>query len=258
VTQLGIPGQLAGTASNVGVALRDIVDYLYLHDQGGVATMHTSSRLTAVGYAITLADVEAVDQVYDLCISILCGVMRAFCGSGWNPVRVELSRSNPKNPQPYKDYFCAPVLFDSPRSAIVFANKWLSHPLVTADGPAHQHFTADAQILHVSLPNNVSLQVRIVLYSRLTHAICDATAIADLLGLHERTMHRRLQREGTSFRQLLDEARKITSRNYLKGTNLQINSIASALGYGSTGAFDHAFRRWYGQTPKQWRESQTH
>jgi AraC-like DNA-binding protein len=252
---MGVPGLLANTASNVNAALLDIVEHFNLHDQGGVVTLNTSSRYTAFGYAVVSADTKAVDQIYDLCTAIICGMMRSFCGSDWNPTRVELTRRPPKNTQPYKDYFRAPVIFDSSRSSVVFANKWLDFPLVTADANYHEQFAADALALHQSIPNSVSLKVRITLHSRLTHAAFSATTVADLLGLHERTLHRRLQNEGTSFRELLEETRRISSCNYLKGTTLPISSIAIALGYGSTGAFDHAFKRWYGKSPKQWRSS---
>lgn len=258
ITNLGIPGLLANTASNVNAALHDIVKHFNLHDQGGIVTLNTGSRYTAFGYAVASADTKAVDQIYDLCMAITCGMMRSFCGSDWNPTRVELTHRPPENSQPYREYFRAPVIFDSNRSAVVFANKWLDFPLVTADANYHQKIAADAQALRQSIPNSVSLEVRIALHSRLTHSTSNAATVADILGLHERTLHRRLQSEGTSFRALLEETRRISSCNYLKGTALSISNIARALGYGSTGAFDHAFKRWYGKSPKQWRDSGRH
>ncbi len=255
VAQLGAPGLLANTAANVNAALHDIVKHFDLHEQGGVATLNTASRYTSFGYVITVSDAQAINQVYDLCITIICGMMRSFCGSEWNPTKVELSRSQPDDTQPYKDYFRAPVIFGSLRNAVVFSNKWLACPLVTADANYHQHFAAGAQALHQSMPNSVSLEVKAALNSTLTHATCNAAVIADMLGLQERTLHRRLHAEGTGFRALLDETRKVSSCNYLKSTALSIGSIATALGYGSTAAFNHAFKRWYGKSPKQWRDS---
>ena len=255
ITNMGIPGLLANTASNVNAALQDIVKHFNLHDQGGLVTLNTGSRYTAFGYAVASADTRAVEQIYDLCMAITCGMMRSFCGSDWNPARVELTHRPPEDPQPYKEYFRAPVVFDSNRSAVVFANKWLDVPLVTADANYHQKIAADAQALRQSIPNSVSLEVRIALHSQLAHAKPNAASIADILGLHERTLHRRLHSESTSFRALLEDTRRISSCNYLKGTTLSISSIANALGYGSTGAFDHAFQRWYGKSPKQWRDS---
>lgn len=74
-----------------------------------------------------------------------------------------------------------------------------------------------------------------------TASACDSSALGlhcgSALGLHERTLRRRLQLEGTSFRELLDEARQAASCQYLAGTSLSIKAIALALGYRSTDAF---------------------
>ncbi|MCB1687573.1 MAG: AraC family transcriptional regulator ligand-binding domain-containing protein [Halioglobus sp.] len=253
--QLGIPGLLATTASNVGAALHDIVHHFDLHDRGGVVTLNTFPRNTFLGYAITILDAEAIDQVYDLTITICCATLRSLCGPQWNPTRVELMRSQPKEPQLYKDYFRAPVVYNSTRNAVVFSNKWLDYPLATADEHYHKDFVTSARSLHHAMPNSVSLETRSALHSRMSQTDCNAAAIAALLGMGERTLHRRLQCEGTNFRKLLDETRRVSSWYYLRSTALPINSIATALGYGSTDAFDHAFKRWYGNSPKQWRDS---
>ncbi|MCB1703355.1 MAG: AraC family transcriptional regulator [Halioglobus sp.] len=256
VAQMGLPGHLAGTALNVAGALKDITNYLGLHDQGGVATLHRSARYTAFGYAISTPDIPAADQIQDLCIAAICRILRSFCGAHWHPIRVELCRSAPCDPQPYKAFFRAPLSFDSPTSCVVFSNKWLAQSLPTADSPSHSRFGADALNLREAMPNSMSANVRRTLYSQFNSGPCNAGAVAELLGYHERTLHRRLQREGSSFRQLLDETRKVSSNNYLKYTNLPISKIASALGYGSTDAYDHAFKRWYGRSPRQWRASE--
>ncbi len=254
LTHLGFPGLLASKAATTRVALHDLVHHFAQHDRGGVVTLYTSSRYTTLGYAINVPEAAAADQIYDLCIFICCALMRMFCGPDWQPGRVELSRNPPADSQPYKAFFRAPVLFNSVRNAVVFSNKWLDYPLATADAGHHEELAVRARALHKALPDSISLEVRTALYSRLANAACNAATIANLLGLQERTLHRRLQCEGTSFRALLNETRRISSCNYLKGTSLPIHRIASALGYRSTGAFDHAFKRWFGASPKQWRD----
>ena len=78
--------------------------------------------------------------------------------------------------------------------------------------------------------------------------------IADELGLHERSLHRRLKAAGTSFRQQLDAARKSVSEEPLENTALPICEIATALGYADSSGFIRAFRRWSGTSPASWRE----
>jgi AraC-like DNA-binding protein len=233
------------------------VDHLDLSDQGGVATLKISDRHTSFGYAINLAEVAAVDQIYDLSITNICGIMRALCGMHWSPERVHLSRGQPQNTRPYRQYFRAPIIFNGLESAIIFNSDLLRQPIATADPESRGHLIEHAHRLHDTSPPSLSSRLLAILRRNLVGGATTAAATADLFGLHERTLHRRLQAEGTSFRKLLDQVRQTVSQHYLTGTALPVSDIAMALGYSSTGAFDHAFRRWLGESPSKWREEHT-
>ncbi len=242
-------------SSDVASALHDIVSDFPLHDQGGIATLDRASRYSAFGYTIIHPQVAALAQVYDLSIACMCGALRSFCGMDWNPARVEFSRAQPRDTRPYEQYFRAPVVFGTAKNAVIFSNRWLDSLLTTANPDYHQRLAQDAQALLQAAPFSLSRQVRLALHQRLTLGENRADSVAAALGLHERTLRRRLQLEGTSFRELLDEARQAASCQYLAGTSLSIKAIAIALGYRSTDAFDHAFKRWFGCSPMLWRQS---
>ena len=72
--------------------------------------------------------------------------------------------------------------------------------------------------------------------------------------MQPRTLNRRLQIEDTSFRELLNRPRYDVALTRLAGTGIGITDLALVLGYADTSAFAHAFRRWAGTTPSQWRE----
>ena len=75
----------------------------------------------------------------------------------------------------------------------------------------------------------------------------------ELLGMHERTLNRRLQVDGTSFRRVRDEVLYSASQQMLRTTSMRLAEVAAALGYAEPSAFIHAFTRWSGQTPDRWR-----
>ncbi|WP_354119605.1 AraC family transcriptional regulator [Bradyrhizobium sp. LA6.12] len=66
--------------------------------------------------------------------------------------------------------------------------------------------------------------------------------------------NRRLKAEGTNFRDLLNEARFSVSRQLLAGTKMDVIGISLALGYSEPSSFTHAFQRWSGMTPSEWRK----
>jgi AraC-like DNA-binding protein len=77
--------------------------------------------------------------------------------------------------------------------------------------------------------------------------------IARLLYMHERTMHRYLEKEGTTFRRELESIRYELARQLLSNNKKSLSTIANALGYTEASTFIRSFRRWSGTTPAQWR-----
>jgi AraC-like DNA-binding protein len=75
--------------------------------------------------------------------------------------------------------------------------------------------------------------------------------------LSRRTLARRLNEQGTSYHELLDEARFLAARNLLQSSQAPIAEIAARLGYRDATAFTRAFHRWAGTSPVQWRRTQT-
>lgn len=76
--------------------------------------------------------------------------------------------------------------------------------------------------------------------------------IADELHLDPRTLRRRLTDEGTSYRDLIAEARQARAEKLLAGA-APIEAIARQLGYAETASFTHAFTRWTGLRPSEFR-----
>lgn len=77
--------------------------------------------------------------------------------------------------------------------------------------------------------------------------------IAGEFSMHPRKLSRQLQAEGTTFRELIDDARFEVARRLLMATKMQIADIALVLGYANTPGFSHAFQRWSGVAPSEWR-----
>lgn len=77
--------------------------------------------------------------------------------------------------------------------------------------------------------------------------------IAALLDMRRRTFNRRLQREGTTFRNALAKVRFETACELLRDPGREIPEVARLLGYSGASAFTRAFRHWSGTTPARWR-----
>ena len=78
--------------------------------------------------------------------------------------------------------------------------------------------------------------------------------VASQLAMAPRSLHRRLTEEGTSFRHLVDAERKQLAGQLLENTEMKQEEMAFQLGYGDPTAFARAFRRWFGQSPSEYRK----
>jgi AraC-like DNA-binding protein len=92
-----------------------------------------------------------------------------------------------------------------------------------------------------------------ILTDLVRHASFDS--IAERLKMSPRSLRRRLQDEGTSFRELFDEVRAQVAIKYVRDTSLSIEDVTYALGFNDASALRHAFRRWTGAAPYEFRRA---
>lgn len=77
--------------------------------------------------------------------------------------------------------------------------------------------------------------------------------VAELLHLSPRTLRRRLDDLGTSYNALLSTVRKRIAVRYLVNTAMTTEEIAELLNYSDAANFRHAFKRWTGRSPREYR-----
>lgn len=77
--------------------------------------------------------------------------------------------------------------------------------------------------------------------------------VAQRLGVAERSLHRRLAREGVSFQALADRVRMERARELLGTTDLSVERIGEMLSFAETASFSRAFKRWTGVSPRHYR-----
>jgi AraC-like DNA-binding protein len=78
-------------------------------------------------------------------------------------------------------------------------------------------------------------------------------AVAAEIHMAVRSLRRRLDEEGTSFRALVDEVRQALAEELLTTAKLKLEEVAMRLGYSEPAAFVHAFKRWKGISPMAYR-----
>ena len=80
---------------------------------------------------------------------------------------------------------------------------------------------------------------------------------AKKLSLHPRTLQRKLDEENICYSGMLKKIRKEVAIERLQNSDISIIQLADYLGYGDNTAFTRAFKRWFGDSPSQWRKKHT-
>jgi len=251
---LGVTGFLVNTAATVGQALEALVENLDLHDEGSTCTLDIEEDYSRLSFYVHQPGASAIAQIYDLATVIMCKIMRSLCGRDWNASQVLVVRGRPRDLTPYVHYYRTTPLFDSETCGVVFPNHYLHLRPPKADKLLHHHLELEAKVLHQMRHDQILDTLPAVMQKGLLLGQCSALEIADALGLHERTLHRRLQLTGTTFRQELDRVRESLSIQLLQSSSLPICDIATSLGYADSSGFIRAFHRWTGFSPAVWRK----
>ena len=246
---------LAQRAPTVGAALDSLVRLFYLQDRGSVVYLsRRDAAEAAFGYAILDAETPGVGLIYDMVTAMLMTALRGLCGPTFSAVAVHIAHAAPTQCAPYRRVFAAPVVFDAPHSEVRFDAAWLQAANVGADVVAHLDARSAARAAATGSARSLAEATRGAVRALVMSGALSAESVAAALGLHERTLRRRLNVEGTSLMALVAEARFDVGRQLLHETRLPLGEIAEALGYAEASAFVRAFRGWAGCTPGQWRQ----
>lgn len=164
----------------------------------------------------------------------------------------------PSSQQNYRQLFPCPVRFSQSGNILKFPARYLDAPIVQTEETLKDFLrTAPYQLVSTRSENEndaLTAKVRQCLAEDLHQECPGIEDIATRLHVSSRTIHRKLQKEGTSFQKLKDQVRQEAAINYLARPELTVNAIAMLMGFHDTSAFYRAFKKWTGQSPGEYRK----
>ena len=162
----------------------------------------------------------------------------------------------PPHADAYPHMFPGEVRFDAPAAEIRFDAQYLALPLRRDEKALAQMLQRALSITVLQYRRDRLLvpQVRQALLAHPERAH-SAEALAELLNVSPRTLHRQLKEEGASLQQLKDEVRLERAKDLLWRTDRPIKQVAAAVGFRNEKSFGRAFRAWVGSSPARFRDA---
>jgi AraC-like DNA-binding protein len=159
----------------------------------------------------------------------------------------------------FKTFFGSDVEFGADGDTMTFAPQAVSLPVVGHDTFLNgllRQYADDALSPPPTLsPPTLRGDIEKIMPELLPHGGATADAVARKLGMSARTLSRKLRQEGISYPEILDDLRSCLARTYISDHRLPVSEVAWLLGYREVSSLTHAFKRWTGMTPRQFRSS---
>ena len=174
------------------------------------------------------------------------------------PRQVYLAHARPQGASlsDYQSVFGCPVVFEQPESGLVIDAETLALPIHQADDQLlftlleHGKRVLDSLNQQGSFVDKVKVQLRLMYKDQVPRK----ENIAAQLGMNERTLQRKLKREGIGYQSLFNQVRLEMTLHYLKNTSLSLDEISRQIGFSEPRSFHRSFKQWTGKTAGVYRK----
>lgn len=247
-------GYVVMSSASLAEGLERLVRYVRILGDAQSVTLEHEGRNCRITLALFGGKIPVHPQRYVATLLTLLTFCRWVTATDLRPVAISLSQAPPMDLLPYQAAFACPIHFNAPLNSVLFSGADLAQRLPTAN-PAMatmvNQYASDQlkQLDHAE----VSQKVRDLMVQKLPDGEPVRAEMAQLLSISERTLQRQLQREGTSFQQLLDSTRQELAERYLRQPLMSLAEVAYLLGFAEQSNFARAAKRWFKVSPGQYR-----
>ncbi len=173
----------------------------------------------------------------------------------FEPLAVYFRHKKPGTSIAHERHFGCPVYFGSERNALLLSAEQLQKPNKLGDQSLAKFFDThlDGELAAFEDDATLDRRVRNQVSRSLSQGVPRISEVAGGLGMSGRTLQRRLSERGYSYQAVVDEARRELAERLLRETEYPLTEIAFLTGFSEQSAFNRAFKRWAGQTPRSFR-----
>jgi AraC-like DNA-binding protein len=179
--------------------------------------------------------------------------MQQIGGEQYRPHAIWFAHGPISSMSIYRDVFGVTPLFNQPSQGILLDRAMLD--AWRPGGSSQMRDIAEKYLLQQSVTDEkvYTKSVANMARSLLRGGEFTPEQTAKALGVHARTLQRRLQDEGTSFEKIKDDARREWAESLLVQPSVSLSQIALMLGYADPSAFSRSCRRWFGEAARTYR-----
>jgi len=180
---------------------------------------------------------------------------RVIAGNDFNPAKICFKQPEPEDTGYYYKLFRCPLEFNSMETTLVIRLEDVDRRLTGSNdqlAKLNEHIVI--KYLAHSEKHDIVNRVKTAIIDGLANGQVTETSIAEEMHTTPRNLHRKLQKEDTSFKTLLTEMRKELAQQYIQDRSKTLTEISFMLGFSEVSSFSRAFKVWTGRPPSEARQ----
>lgn len=194
--------------------------------------------------------------------SVLCGLAMWLRFCGWLiGQHIDITEAHCAGPKPefmagIRHFFPCPVHYDQPVNAVSFSARHLDATISRSEEQleaflklAPYHLVIDP----LATTLGITHRIREILGDDFRRDMPSFEELTHLLNMSARTLRRRLEKEGTSYQRIKDNARRDVAITLLSRDGLTVSQVAELTGFSDPSAFHRSFKKWTGLSPGSYR-----
>ena len=254
--EIGLLYYVIASSERLEDALRDAERYSRILNEGIRLRFSLQDRAATIALDYVNVDRQADRHQIEFWLVALVRMCRQVTETRLAPSQLKMRHLGSETPPEFRTFFGCDVEFGADGDAVSFAAPFAALPVAGRDDYLNELLRRYAEeALASKSPERPILRSKVeeALPGLLPHGRAVAPEVARRLGMSSRTLSRKLGEEGTSFAEILDQLRAVLAKHYLDDETLPVSEIAWLLGYREVSSLTHAFKRWTGTTPRQFR-----
>jgi AraC-like DNA-binding protein len=256
--EIGLVYYVIASSERLADAIRNAERYCGVMNDGVCLHFRQDDRTAAIALEYVNVDRHSDRHQIEFWLVTVMRICRQITDTRLAPLHLKVKHRRDAPSAEFKTFFGTEVEFGAGADEVVFAPPVASLPLVRRDNYLNNLLRryADEALAHRPRQyGRIRSAVEDAVPQLLPHGKPSVSEVARRLGMSTRTLSRKLSAEGTAFADILDQLRSALAQDYLSERELPISEIAWLLGYCEVSSFTHAFKRWTGKTPRQFRST---
>jgi len=183
-------------------------------------------------------------------------IVRTAVGPDWRPAEITfVSRGRPSDAT-LEAYGDTRILTGQPRGSVLVAAADMAQTCIDRRSTAD---AVDDPLMPAQTPSGLGdawdfvTALRALIRPYLAQGHPRLSVVAEIVGISERTLQRRLAQSGATYSDIVQEARFSIASDLMADSDMNIADIAFAAGYENAPHFSRAFKRLTGMTPRDYR-----